>query len=46
VILIIILGKEFGIEGISLSVVIALICQITFLGIMHFRLRKMDVKNI
>ena len=45
-ILIIILGKEFGIEGISLSVVIALICQITFLGIMHFRLRKMDVQNI
>lgn len=39
-VLIIVLGRQFGIEGISLSVVIAMIFQITFLGIAHFRLGK------
>ena len=45
-VLIIILGKLYGTEGIALSVVIALIFQITFLGIAHFRLRKRDEQNI
>ncbi|TLX86238.1 MAG: hypothetical protein E6K97_11520 [Thaumarchaeota archaeon] len=39
-VLIIVLGRQFGIQGISLSVVIAMIFQITFLGIAHFRLGK------
>jgi O-antigen/teichoic acid export membrane protein len=46
IILIVILGRQFGIEGISLSVVIAMIFQITFLGIMHFRLGKKKEQNI
>jgi hypothetical protein len=40
IILIIILGKLYGIEGISMSVVIAMLFQITFLGIAHLRLPK------
>jgi len=40
IILIIILGKFLGINGISLSVVIAMIFQITFLGIAHLHLNK------
>lgn len=45
-VLIIILGKLFGTEGIALSVVIALMFQITFLGIAHFRLHKKAEQNI
>jgi O-antigen/teichoic acid export membrane protein len=44
-VLIIVLGRQFGIEGISLSVVIAMIFQITFLGIAHFRLGKKNEQN-
>jgi len=45
IILIIILGKLFGIEGISMSVVIAMLFQITFLGIVHLRLSKSKEQN-
>jgi Tfp pilus assembly protein PilX len=44
-VLIIVLGRQFGIEGISLSVVIAMIFQITFLGIAHFRIGKKNEQN-
>jgi len=44
-VLIIVLGRRFGIDGISLSVVIAMIFQITFLGIAHFRLGKKNEQN-
>jgi O-antigen/teichoic acid export membrane protein len=45
IILIMILGKYLGINGISLSVVIAMMCQITFLGIAHFHLNKNSKQN-
>jgi hypothetical protein len=44
--LIIILGKLYGIEGISMSVVIAMLFQITFLGIAHLRLPKSKDKKV
>jgi hypothetical protein len=40
IILIITLGRLYGIEGISMSVVIAMLFQIAFLGIAHLRLAK------
>jgi len=40
-----ILGKFLGINGISLSVVIAMMCQITFLGIAHLHLNKSSKQN-
>ena len=40
IILIVILGKQYGTDGISMSVVIAMLFQITFLGIAHLRLSK------
>ncbi len=39
-VLIVILGRQFGIDGISLSVVIAMIFQITFLGIVQLRINR------
>ncbi len=46
IILIVILGKQYGIDGISMSVVIAMLFQITFLGIAHLRLSKKNEQNI
>lgn len=46
IILIIILGKMYGIEGISMSVVIAMLIQITFLGVAHLRLAKSKKQNV
>lgn len=46
IILIIILGRQFGIEGIALSVVIAMIVQITFLGVAQLRINRKNVQNI
>jgi O-antigen/teichoic acid export membrane protein len=45
IILIVILGKQYGIDGISMSVVIAMLFQITFLGVTHLRLSKKNEKN-
>lgn len=46
IILIVILGKQYGTDGISMSVVIAMLFQITFLGIAHLRLSKKNEQNI
>jgi len=46
IILIIILGRQFGIDGIALSVVIAMIVQITFLGVAQLRINRKNVQNI
>jgi len=46
IILIIILGKQYGTDGISMSVVIAMLFQITFLGIAHLRLSKKNEQDI
>jgi O-antigen/teichoic acid export membrane protein len=46
IILIVILGKMYGIEGISMSVVIAMLFQITFLGVAHLRLAKSKKQNV
>ena len=46
IILIVILGKIYGIEGISMSVVIAMLFQITFLGVAHLRLAKSKKQNV
>jgi O-antigen/teichoic acid export membrane protein len=46
IILIIILGRQFGIDGISLSVVFAMLVQITFLGIAQLRLNKRNVQKV
>jgi hypothetical protein len=46
IILIIILGRLYGIEGISMSVVIAMLFQITFLGIAHLRLAKSKERKV
>ncbi len=46
IILIVILGRQYGIDGISLSVIIAMIFQIMFLGIMHFHLGKKKEQDV
>ena len=46
IILIIILGRQFGIDGIALSVVIAMIVQITFLAVAQLRINRKNVQNI
>ncbi|TLX67531.1 MAG: hypothetical protein E6L03_06065 [Thaumarchaeota archaeon] len=46
IILIRILGRQFGIDGIALSVVIAMIVQITFLGVAQLRINRKNVQNI
>ena len=46
IILIVILGRIYGIEGISMSVVIAMLFQITFLGVAHLRLAKSKKQNV
>ena len=46
IILIVILGKQYGTDGISMSVVIAMLFQITFLGIAHLRISKKNEQNI
>jgi len=43
-VLIVILGRQFGIDGISLSVVIAMIFQITFLGIVQLRINRKNAQ--
>ena len=46
IILIVFLGKQYGTDGISMSVVIAMLFQITFLGIAHLRISKKNEQNI